>query len=64
MKDSLMLFGLFGFVTVLGFVGGHDMHEAEQADALYAEMVCLGIATNNEFGWPNYKNLEVNCDNN
>ena len=64
MKDSLMLFGLFGFVAVLGFVGGHDMHEAEQADALYAEMVCLGRATENDLGWPNYKNLEVNCDNN
>ena len=63
MKDSLMLFGLFGFVAVLGFVGGHDMHEAEQADALYTEMVCLGRATENELGWGNYKNLEVNCDN-
>lgn len=61
MKDSLMLFGLFGFVAVLGFAGGHDMHEAEQADALYAEMVCLGRATENEFGWPNYKNLEISC---
>ena len=30
----------------------------------YEEMVCMGRATNMEFGWPNYKNLEVNCDNN
>jgi len=61
MKDSLILFGLFGFVMVLGFVGGYDMQESEQADALYTEMVCLGRATENELGWPNYKNLEINC---
>jgi len=61
MKDSLMLFGLFGFVGILGMVGGYDMHEAEQADALYIEMVCLGRATEMESGWPNYKNLEINC---
>jgi hypothetical protein len=28
---------------------------------LYTEMVCLGRATEMEYGWPNYKNLDVTC---
>jgi len=24
-------------------------------------MVCLGRETGNEYGWPNYKNLEIDC---
>lgn len=61
MKEFIGLLGLFGFIAALSFAGGYDMHEAEQADALYTEMVCLGMETNQEFGWANYKNLEIDC---
>lgn len=50
-----------GLFAAYGLAGNADLQEAEQADALYTEMVCLGRATNNEFGWPNYKNLEITC---
>ena len=37
-----------------------EVLEARESN-LYAEMVCLGIETDMEFGWPNYKRLEVQC---
>lgn len=34
----------------------------EQAEAdHYAEMVCIGRETDMEYGWPNYKNLNIDC---
>jgi urease accessory protein UreH len=50
-----------GLFAAYGLAGNADLQEAEQADALYTEMVCLGRATGNEFGWPNYKNLDITC---
>ena len=61
MKEFVVLLGLCGFIGALSFAGGYDMREAEQAGALYKEMVCLGRATNNQSGWPNYKNLDIDC---
>ena len=60
---KVMLFHLFILVLfiVFGVVGVMDMQDAEMASAEYTEMVCLGRETNNEYGWPNYKNLNITC---
>jgi len=54
--------GLIGFYT-LGVLTEPSMLKQERRESnLYAEMVCLGIETDMEFGWPNYKGLTVDCD--
>jgi len=50
---------------IISFALGALLEPSEVLEAreskLYAEMVCLGIETEMEFGWPNYKRLEVQC---
>ena len=50
---------------IISFALGALLEPREVLEAreskLYAEMVCLGIETDMEFGWPNYKRLEVQC---
>jgi hypothetical protein len=57
---------LVGAAVISSFALGALLEPSEVLEAresnLYAEMVCLGIETNMEFGWPNYKRLEVQCD--
>ena len=61
MRTVIAMLAGAGLFAAYGLAGNADLQEAEQADALYTEMVCLGRATGNEFGWPNYKNLEITC---
>lgn len=61
MRTVLAMLAGAGLFAAYGLAGNADLKEAEQADALYTEMVCLGRATGNEFGWPNYKNLDIAC---
>ena len=61
MRTILTMLAGAGLFAAYGLAGNADLQEAEQADALYTEMVCLGRATGNEFGWPNYKNLDITC---
>lgn len=61
MRTILAMLAGAGLFAAYGLAGNADLQEAEQADALYTEMVCLGRATGNEFGWPNYKNLDITC---
>ena len=61
MRTVMAILAGAGLFAAYGLAGNADLQEAEQADALYTEMVCLGRATGNEFGWPNYKNLEITC---
>lgn len=61
MRTVMAMLAGAGLFAAYGLAGNADLQEAEQADALYTEMVCLGRATGNEFGWPNYKNLDITC---
>jgi len=61
MRALMAILAGAGLFAAYGLAGNADLQEAEQADALYTEMVCLGRATGNEFGWPNYKNLDITC---
>ena len=61
MRTLMAILAGAGLFAAYGLAGNADLQEAEQADALYTEMVCLGRATGNEFGWPNYKNLDITC---
>ena len=60
-KDLLVFAALLLSLSIMMLIGATDIDAESQEEALYAEMVCLGIATDNEFGWPNYKNLDVTC---
>ena len=61
LKCFLIVCGLIGFYT-LGVLTEPSMLKQESRESnLYAEMVCLGIETDMEFGWPNYKGLTVDC---
>jgi hypothetical protein len=59
---------IYGIVAILvitfslSFATKQDVIEAERQVAEYQEMVCLGRETKNEFGWPNYLNLDINCE--
>ena len=61
MKETLALIFFVALLAALSIAGAFDRQEAERASAEYTEMVCLGIATDQEFGWPNYKNLNITC---
>ena len=61
MKELTLIAALIITISGMSFAGKFDREEAERASAEYTEMVCLGIATDNEFGWPNYKNLNITC---
>lgn len=51
---ALMLAGI-------GYSGHLEVEDAEIESAQYAEMVCLGRQTGQQYGWPNYLNLEIDC---
>ena len=62
MKIEFIAMTLFTLLILgLGYAGNSDVESAETESALYAEMVCLGRETGQQFGWPNYLNLEINC---
>lgn len=61
MKETLAMIFFAALLAALGVAGAFDRQEAERAADEYTEMVCLGIATDQEFGWPNYKNLNITC---
>jgi hypothetical protein len=58
---------IYGIVAILvitfslSFATKQDVIEAERQADEYQEMVCLGRETSGEFGWPNFKNLEITC---
>jgi hypothetical protein len=59
MNRILIALGLTVVFAVLVLAPASEVEQIE-AD-LYAEMVCLGISTNMDLGWPNYKNLNLDC---
>ena len=61
MKETLTLIFFVALLAALSVAGAFDRQEAERAADEYTEMVCLCIATDQEFGWPNYKNLNITC---
>ncbi len=62
MKKEFYLLTLAIIVIAgLNYSGKLEKQDAEIASAEYASMVCLGRETNQQFGWPNYLNLEINC---
>lgn len=62
MKKEFLLIALAIVVIVgLSHAGKLEQQDAEIESALYAEMVCLGRQTGQQSGWPNYRNLEINC---
>ncbi len=53
---------MLGAVIVFAALALSPASEVEQIEAnLYAEMVCLGISTDMDLGWPNYKNISIDC---
>jgi len=61
LKCFLIGCGLIGFYTLGALTEPSILQEERRESNLYAEMVCLGIETDMQFGWPNYKRLEVQC---
>lgn len=61
LKCFLIGCGLIGFYTLGVLTEPSILQEERRESNLYAEMVCLGIETDMQFGWPNYKRLEVQC---
>ena len=61
MKELTLIAALIITIAGMSFAGKFDRQEAERAADEYTEMVCLGFATDQEFGWPNYKNLNITC---
>lgn len=59
---------IYGIVAILvitfslSFATKQDAIEAERQADEYQEMVCLGRETSGEFGWPNFKHLEITCE--
>lgn len=60
-KDIAM--GLAVLILILGmsYASNQDQIEAERASVEYTEMVCLFQETSGEFGWPDFKNLNITC---
>lgn len=62
MKIEFIAMAIFTLLIVgLGYAGNSDVRDAEIESALYTEMVCLGRETGQQYGWPNYRNLDINC---
>ena len=38
-----------------------DLQDEQLESSQYAEMVCLGRQTGQQYGWPNYRNLDIDC---
>ncbi len=62
LKCFLIVCGLIGFYTLGVLTEPSILKQESRESNLYAEMVCLGIETDMEFGWPNYKGLTVDCN--
>ncbi len=62
LKCFLIVCGLIGFYTLGVLTEPSILKQENRESNLYAEMVCLGIETEMEFGWPNYKGLTVDCN--
>jgi len=50
MRTLMAMLAGAGLFAAYGLAGNADLQEAEQTDALYTEMVCLGRATDNDLG--------------
>lgn len=61
MKELTLIAALILIVTGMSFAGTFDREEAERVSTEYAEMVCLFKETSGEFGWPDFKNLNITC---
>jgi hypothetical protein len=61
MKETLTLLFFVALVAALSVAGAFDRQEAERAADEYTEMVCLFQETSGEFGWPDFKNLNITC---
>ena len=62
MKKELYLLALAIIVIVgLNYSGKLEQQDAEIESAQYVSMVCLGRQTGQKFGWPNYRNLDIDC---
>jgi hypothetical protein len=62
MKKELYLLTLAIIVIAgLNYSGKLEKQDAEIESAQYASMVCLGRQTGQQFGWPNYRNLDIDC---
>jgi len=62
LKCFLIVCGLIGFYTLGVLTEPSILKQESRESTLYAEMVCLGVETDMEFGWPNYKGLTVDCN--
>lgn len=60
MSKALIIVGTMTVFAVLVMPPESEVERVE--DDLYAKMVCLGISTDMDLGWPNYKNLNINCE--
>lgn len=60
-KEFILIILAIVVISGLNYAGKLEQQDAEIASAEYASMVCLGRETNQQFGWPNYLNLEINC---
>lgn len=60
-KEFILMVLAIVVISGLNYAGKLEQQDAEIASAEYASMVCLGRETNQQFGWPNYLNLEINC---
>ena len=61
MKELTLIAALIITIAGMSFAGKFDRQEAERASAEYTEMVCLFKETSGEFGWPDFKNLNITC---
>ena len=59
------IYGIFSIIVIvlaISFATKQDVIEADRQAAEYQEMVCLGRETSGEFGWPNFHNIEITCE--
>jgi hypothetical protein len=61
MKETLAMIFFAALLAALSVAGAFDRQEAERAADEYTEMVCLFKETSGEFGWPDFKNLNITC---
>lgn len=61
MKELTLIVALIITIAGMSFAGKFDRQEAERASTEYTEMVCLFQETSGEFGWPDFKNLNITC---
>ena len=62
MEAIYSIIAIITLAIALSVAGKSEVIEAERSVSEYAEMVCLGRETSGEFGWPNFKDLEIVCE--